>query len=730
MTEVREQIRGVLEHIVFANADNGYTVGRLRAKEGAEPITVVGTLPGVQCGETIVADGAWKQDKVHGPQFAITAFKTELPGSLFGLQRYLGSGLVPGIGPKMAEQIVERFGTETFRVIEEDSKQLTEVEGIGKKRAEAIKEAWVAQKAERELHIFLQTYSVPAHVVKKLLQAYGPNARLTLTTDPYAAAREVRGIGFATADKMARNLGWADDHPARLDAGVLYVLDEGAGAGHTALVPQVLAEKAGALLHVPVEQVAARLEVMVEKHDLVTTATDAVQPPRTARTEGELARHLLRLRAGPSGLPPIKVDAAIPWAQDKAGFTFAPAQAEAVAHALENKVALLTGGPGTGKTTILRAVVEILQAKRVRVALAAPTGRAAQRLSQSAQRPASTLHRLLAWDAAKGGFTHDDKHPLPARFVIVDEASMLDTSLAAAVVKALRDDAHLLLVGDAEQLPSVGPGNVLHDLIQSGLFPVTKLDQIYRQSGDSGIVELAHRISAGNRTPPRIAARAKLLDPACDVQFLALERPELVPEALAYLLQTWLPRHFPQGSPREACQVLAPMHRGPAGLAAINAHLQETLNPHGKPLGASGFRVGDKILQTRNNYDLGVFNGDFGVVSDGGGTAVVVQFEQRRVELEAEHLRDLTLAYAISVHKSQGSEFPVVLFPLVKGHFVLLQRNLLYTGLTRGRQKVIFLGEAEAYRMAVERTDGQTRTTGLPGQLAAMVGAAERGDTP
>jgi len=717
MSEAREELRGVLEHIVFANAENGYTVGRLLPKEGAEPVTIVGPLPGVQCGETLLAEGYWKNDRLHGRQFVVGAFKTELPGSVFGLQRYLGSGLVPGIGPKMAEQIVAKFGTDTFRIIEEDSARLTQVEGIGKKRAVAIKDAWIAQRAERELHIFLQTYNISPAMGKRLLKRYGAEARLILTTDPYAVAREVRGIGFKTADQIARNLGRADTDIARLDAGLLYALEEAQSEGHTAQSLEALTEKAASLLGVAPELIVARIEAMVEKNDLRQTPGGHLQHPKTGAQEADLVQHLHRLLRETSGLPPIKVEAAIPWAQERAGFAFAPEQEEGLRVGLTAKVGILTGGPGTGKTTILRALVEILRAKEVNVALAAPTGRAAQRLSQAAQRPAATLHRLLAWDPAEGGFTNNEKHPLSCDYLIIDEASMLDTALATSLLRALPDRAHLLLVGDAEQLPSVGPGNVLHDLMASGQVPVVALQQIFRQSGDSGIVALAHQVSAGKPTPPALAPRGKNLDPARDVQFWALERPELVTEALSYLLSKWLPRHFPELDIRRDVQVLAPMHRGPAGLAAINAHLQDALNPQGLALGASGFRVGDKVLQTRNNYDHLIFNGDLGhllpLPADAEKGSVHVQFENRRVLLESDAARDLTLAYAISVHKSQGSEFPVVLFPLVKGHFVLLQRNLLYTGLTRGKKKVLFLGEPEAYRLAVDRRDGTVRVTGL-----------------
>jgi exodeoxyribonuclease V alpha subunit len=713
-----ECLGGVLERIVFRNEENHYTIGELRPDKGKHALTVVGTLPEVQCGETLELVGTWVDHPAHGKQFKARAFRATLPSSVYGIRKYLGSGLVPGIGPTFAEKIVDTFGADTFRVIEEESARLREVPGIGKKRAGEIKTAWDSQRVLREVMMFLQTYGATVAQCSRIVRAYGNQAREVLLHDPYQVAREIKGIGFKTADRLALNLGFANDAPARLEAGVLHVLLELEDEGHTGFPADGLAAAATDLLEADGTKVTAAVQRLTEGgHLLAEPGSTLLQLPPTARAENILARSLRRLQGSPSLLPPIKVEAAVRWAQEKAGFGFAPEQAAAVRQALSAKVAILTGGPGTGKTTILRALVDILVAKKVRVVLAAPTGRAAQRMAQSTRHRAATIHRLLKFDPAGGGFTVNAQNPLRAGFVIIDETSMLDNALASALVRAIPAEAHLLLVGDADQLPSVGAGNVLHDLIASEAFPVTRLHHIFRQGAGSSVVEAAHGILAGRAQAPFPVDELGQIDRRHDLFFI--RRPEALDclRTVTELASRHLPLWYPKLDPIMGVQILAPLHKGPAGIQRLNEELQKALNPdrEGVRFGGVDYRLGDKVMQTRNNYDKGIFNGDLGRISHvntHAGTAAV-DFDGNIVELERTDLIDLSLAYAISIHKSQGSEFPILILPLVKGHFLLLQRNLLYTALTRGKRKVFFVGDPAAFAMAVRNTEAAIRQTDL-----------------
>ncbi|NBR58597.1 MAG: ATP-dependent RecD-like DNA helicase, partial [Opitutaceae bacterium] len=528
-TSASSSLTGVLERIIFFNEENHYTIAELRpdalspkavqATAGTEDsstdrVTVVGTLPGVQCGETLQLTGEWTRHAQHGAQFKIAAFKSELPSSVYGIRKYLGSGLVPGIGKVYANKIVDTFGTDTLRVLSEESGKLRKVPGIGKVRATAIKEAWAEQKTLREVHIFLQTYGVTTSQCVKLVNQYGPEAKQVVINEPYRVAREIDGIGFKTADRIAINLGYANDAPPRLDAGLIYALETLQEEGHTAYPRGELVDYAATLLETSATLLEARIEALliakaISQQNLSATesvATALLQLPTNERAERKIADAVKRLNSVPSGLPTIKIDAALDWAQKKAGFAFHDLQRTGLQHALAHKFSILTGGPGTGKTTILRALVEILKAKKVRVHLAAPTGRAAQRLAETTGGFASTIHRLLKFEGAKGGFTVNESHPLATDYLIVDEASMLDSRLAAALLSAVPVRAHLLLVGDTDQLPSVGAGNVLKDLISTEQIPVTRLAVVYRQKEQSLIVTVAHAINDGNHSPPPIVS--------------------------------------------------------------------------------------------------------------------------------------------------------------------------------------------------------------------------------
>jgi exodeoxyribonuclease V alpha subunit len=804
-------LTGVLERIIFLNEENHYTIAEFRpeadpkadtgpGKARPEPVTIVGALPGVECGETLHLTGEWTRHAQHGAQFKIGSFTSELPGSVYGIRKYLGSGLVPGIGKVYANKIVDAFGTDTFRVLSEESGRLRDVEGIGKKRATAIKQAWDAKRTERELYIFLQTYGVTPTQCVKLVKHYGAEAKRVLTTQPYKVAREIDGIGFKTADRIAINLGFANDAPPRIDAGIIYTLETLQEDGHTAYPHDDSVAQAAHLLETESRLVAARIEALVEARALVihgksqtptqdptpnsksqtpnsgkplqtpnsklqtgSTACAAaaapalLQLPHNDRAEQKIAHTVLRLARVASGLPPIKVDSAVHWAEQKAGFAFHELQRAAVRHALTHKLSILTGGPGTGKTTILRAVVEILKAKKVRVHLAAPTGRAAQRLAETTGGYASTIHRLLKFDAASGGFTANDEAPLATDFLIVDEASMLDTRLAAALLQAVPSRAHLLLVGDTDQLPSVGAGNVLKDLItisetlghgdgiswgrsspapsigvQDGAraprpqnttgssyptFAVTRLSVIYRQQGQSQIVTTAHAINSGDPSVPPTVSEVAAAHAWSDLNFIIAHDADDCVRKVQQLVTEFIPRVLKWPHPINDVQILAPMHKGTAGVGNLNVQLQATLNGHARGLRAAGneYRPGDKVIQLRNNYDKNLFNGDIGAVTriDPEAGTLEADFDGATHRFERGELADLALAYAISIHKSQGSEYPVVIVPLLKAHFMMLQRNLLYTAITRGKKKVFIVGEPAAFSMAVRNREAKLRHTHL-----------------
>lgn len=717
--ESLETLTGVLDRIIFHNPDNHYCVAEMDLGKRRGHATVVGNLPHVQCGETLELKGLWKQHKIHGSQFEVKDFKSKLPASVYGIRKYLGSGLVPGIGPSYANKIVDKFGDATLRIIEEDSGRLREVEGIGPKRAREIKNAWDEQRAYREVMVFLQTYGIGPRQCIKLVKNYGAQTREVLQNDPYCLIRDIEGIGFKTADQIAKNIGFPNKSPQRIDAGLQYILRDREKEGHTAIDANRLAREGVELLEVPSDDVEPRIQALIDSSILFPLdETGLVQLRNTARAEQQIASGIARLQNTLSALPPIKIEVALQWASERSKLKFASEQADAIRTALGEKVSILTGGPGTGKTTILRSLVDILRAKKVKMVLASPTGRAAQRLSSAASHFASTIHRLLQFDPGEGKFLMDESRPLSADFVIIDESSMLDTRLAAALIRAIPSRAHVLLVGDANQLPSVGPGNVLGDLIASQLVPTVSLQQIFRQRETSNIVSTAHNILGGNPAPPCLRKSRDELDPKWDFQFLKASDSEDAANQIMHLLQHYIPRYLVKPGGSMDVQVLAPMHRGTCGIIKLNQQLQQLLNPHnpGIEFGQNSYKVQDRVIQTRNNYELNIFNGDLGVVSRVNPEAgtLAVQFGKEEVDIDRGDLADLELAYAISIHKSQGSEFPCIVMPLLKEHFILLQRNLLYTAITRGKRKVFIVGDPTAYAMAVNNSEQRERQTGLP----------------
>lgn len=717
-------LNGVLERIIFFNEENHYCIGEFRPNDTRNNITITGSLPSVQCGETLELHGTWSDHPKHGKQFKIAHFKSTLPSSVYGIRKYLGSGLVPGIGKVYAEKIVDHFGVDTLDVITENSGRLREVEGIGKQRAKAIKKAWDDQAALREIMMFLKTYGVTTSQCLRLVKKYGNEAKLILQNDPYRVAREIDGIGFKTADKIALNLGFSNESHKRIDGGILHALAELESEGHTCFPFEALEAHSANMLEVPQQLVQARIGALVEAGELrAPEGTGMIQLPVLERAEEIVAKSIANVVQGVSLLPSIIVDKAIEWAQERAGFEFAPEQAQGVRTALTSKVSIITGGPGTGKTTILRALVDILRAKKVRITLAAPTGRAAQRMTESTRAYAQTIHRLLAFDAAEGRFSVNEDNPLPASFVIVDETSMLDTRLAAALFRSVQAGAHLLLVGDVNQLPSVGPGNVLGDLMSIPQVRVVALEKIFRQKFRSKIVTTAHGLLQGNSECPSPVDDPSLCDPKVDLHFVRAETPERCLEVMRELATTHLPRWFQCDAVMDV-QVLAPMHRGVAGVGNLNHSLQEALNP-GKPgisFGELRYTVGDKVIQTRNDYDKNIFNGELGRITHINADAgtLAASFDEGPVDFERLDLTNLQLAYAITIHKSQGSEFPIVLIPLLKQHFMMLKRNLLYTAITRGRKKVFVVGDPVAWSMAANNTESTTRYTDLPRKVTVL----------
>lgn len=713
-------LEGVLERIVFTNEENAWTVARLTVQGNRDLVTAVGNLLGVQPGENLRLTGAWINDPKYGRQFRVSSYATVVPATVGGIEKYLGSGLIPGIGKVMASRLVTAFGLETLDVIENRPERLVEVEGIGPKRRKEILRAWEEQREIKEVMIFLQSHGVSTHYAIKIYKTYGSQATRLVRENPYRLAADVYGIGFKTADQIAKNLGVSPTAPQRIEAGTLHLLGQGADRGHVYLPRKTLIEEAEKLLEAPAGLVEQALAALAEMEQIVLEPLDgsedrAVLLRSLHAAESGVAARVRALLIQPPLPLEIDVDRALDWFEKSETLALARQQRQAIRSGLTRKVLVITGGPGTGKTTLVRGLVKILEKKRQKVLLAAPTGRAAKRLAEATGAEATTLHRLLEFDPRTRQFVRNREHPLACDLLIVDEASMLDTVLAYHVLRAVPDHGRLILVGDVDQLPSVGPGRVLADLIRSEAVEVVRLTEIFRQAERSLIVVNAHRVNQG------MMPVLESVDSDGDFFFLERKEPEEISTTIAQLVSRRIPGKF-KLDPLEQIQVLTPMNRGPLGTDSLNAMLRDLLNPEGVQVTRGGhtLRVGDKVMQVRNNYDLEVFNGDIGRVKaiDEEEQLVTVAVDSREVIYDFASLDELVLAYACSIHKSQGSEYPCVVIPLHTTHYVMLQRNLFYTALTRAKRLVIVVGEERALRIAVGNRRVRARFTRLAERLA------------
>jgi len=711
-------LEGVLERVVFFNEENGFTVARLQVAKRRDLVAIVGVLPSPMPGETLRLKGEWVVDSKFGEQFRVQSCLSVLPATLTGIEKYLGSGLVKGIGPIMAKRIVAKFGLETLDIIEDSNEKLLEVDGIGSIRVERIAKAWQEQKEIREVMVFLQGEGVSSTYAVKIYKAYGDKAISVVKENPYRLALDISGIGFKTADKIAQNMGIDPSSPMRAEAGIIHVLSELVDEGHVYYPYEELKEKAAELLEVDKEILDTALVTLTEQRRVVIEEHQefrAVYLTPLHVAEVNVAKRLKTLLSSPRQLLQIDIEKAIEWVQRVNRIELAEMQKEALRKAVTGKVMVITGGPGTGKTTLVNSIIKILGKKDQRIALASPTGRAAKRLSEVTGREAKTIHRLLEFSPSEGGFKRNEENPLDADLVIIDEVSMVDILLMNHLLKAIPPMATLLLVGDADQLPSVGPGNVLKDIIASEQVETIRLTEIFRQAQGSLIVVNAHRVNRGEHLQLKASPGQQT-----NLYFINREEPEKVLAVIKELCKRRLPSVF-HLDPLEDIQVMTPMHRGTVGVANLNAELQNLLNPNGKAVARGGrlFRVNDKVMQIKNNYEKEAFNGDIGriVGIDLEEQKLMVKYEDRVIDYDWSELDELVLAYAISIHKSQGSEYPAVVIPLLTQHYIMLQRNLLYTAITRAKRLVVLVGSKRAIAIAIKNNKVQFRYTNLSPRL-------------
>jgi exodeoxyribonuclease V alpha subunit len=717
-SSTQQVLAGLVERVTYHNADNGFCVLRTKARGYRDVVTVVGHAATIAAGEWITASGEWVNDRTHGQQFRARFLRTSPPTSADGIEKYLSSGMIRGVGPVYAKKLVRSFGEKVFDVIEASPERLREVDGIGPVRAASILAAWAEQKAVREIMVFLHSHGVGTARAVRIFKTYGSDAVQVMSENPYRLARDIRGIGFKTADAIASKLGIEKTATIRVRAGISYALTEAMDEGHCGLPTEELVPLAEKLLEVPQGSVRTALELELQEGAVIADKvgeTPCVFLAGLYRAERTIADRLLRLANGTLPWPWIDPDKALPWVEKQIGLAFAESQIAAIRLALTAKVLVMTGGPGVGKTTIVKAILRILAAKGMSLLLCAPTGRAAKRMTEATGFDAKTIHRLLEVDPRTGGFKRGEDNPLDCDLLVVDEASMVDVQLMQALLKAVPDKAALLVVGDIDQLPSVGPGQVLADIISSGAVPVVRLTEVFRQAAESRIITNAHRINQGSMpdlNPPGVEA---------DFYFVPADDPEIAVGRIIELAKTRIPKRFGLDPIRDI-QVLCPMNRGGVGARSINIELQAALNPAGdlkvERFGWT-FAPGDKVMQIENDYDKEVYNGDIGTISrlDPDAGEIFVTFDGRLVTYGFGELDMLVPAYAATIHKSQGSEYPAVIIPLLTQHYAMLQRNLLYTGVTRGKRLVVLVGQKKAVAIAVRNVSGRRRWSKLAERL-------------
>lgn len=705
------KLRCVVERITYQNAENGYSVMKVKVKGYDDLVTLVGNLLEVPAGSVLLCEGEWRVDKRYGQQFQCETWEEVMPATAYGIEKYLGSGLVKGIGPKFAKLIVGHFGTDTIEVIETDIERLYEVPGIGKKRVEKISESWEKQKDIKNVMLFLQGFGVSTAYAAKIYRQYGKESIDKVKENPYRLADDIWGIGFKTADGIARKMGYEMNDERRLRSGLIYTLNQLADEGHCYAEEQQLIATARQLLEADEECIRTAMTHAIETEDLMLDGTGIYLPPFYYAECGTANRLSTLVHTKEVGsIFTARFDLAK--LQRETGIEYDEVQVEAIRQAIASKVMVLTGGPGTGKTTTTKAIIAALQSAGMRILLAAPTGRAAKRMSEATGMEAKTIHRLLEYNP-QDGYKRNDENPLEGDALIVDECSMIDIILMNNLTKALPTTMRLVLVGDIDQLPSVGAGNVLRDIIDSGVIPVVRLTRIFRQAQSSRIVMSAHAINRG--CFPDISNGQHT-----DFFFMKQEEPEKVAETIVSLVRDRLPKAYRQ--PTANIQVLTPMQRGVVGAANLNMALQQALNHNTAALVRGGYtyKEGDRVMQLRNNYDKDVYNGDLGYVRsvDMEERTLTVDFDGQTVEYEASELDELTLAYATTIHKSQGSEYPIVVMPVLMTHYVMLQRNLIYTGITRAKKICVLVGQTKALAYAIHNMKVLKRNTRLKERLA------------
>lgn len=707
------KLRCVVERITFQNAENGYSVMKVKVKGYDDLVTLVGNLLEVPAGAVLLCEGEWRVDKRYGQQFQCETWEEVMPATAYGIEKYLGSGLVKGIGPKFAKLIVGHFGTDTIEVIETDIERLYEVPGISKKRVEKIRESWEKQKDIKNVMLFLQGFGVSTAYAAKIYRQYGKESIDNVKENPYRLADDIWGIGFKTADGIARKMGYEMNDERRLRSGLIYTLNQLADEGHCYAEEEQLIATAKQLLEADEECIRTAMTHAIETEDLMLDGTAIYLPPFYYAECGTANRLNTLVHTKEAGsIFTARFDLAK--LQRETGIEYDEVQVEAIRQAIASKVMVLTGGPGTGKTTTTKAIIAALQSAGMRILLAAPTGRAAKRMSEATGMEAKTIHRLLEYNP-QDGYKRNDENPLEGDALIVDECSMIDIILMNNLTKALPTTMRLVLVGDIDQLPSVGAGNVLRDIIDSGVIPVVRLTRIFRQAQSSRIVMSAHAINRG--CFPDISNGQHT-----DFFFMKQEEPEKVAETIVSLVRDRLPKAYRQ--PNANIQVLTPMQRGVVGAANLNVALQQALNHNTAALVRGGytFKEGDRVMQLRNNYDKDVYNGDLGYVRsvDMEEHTLTVDFDGQMVEYEASELDELTLAYATTIHKSQGSEYPIVVMPVLMTHYVMLQRNLIYTGITRAKKICVLVGQTKALAYAIHNMKVLKRNTRLKERLAPV----------